>query len=124
MKERILDYRKRIDKILADNNEKNDWQKVMDEHLVQIGFFQHERLIHLMVTMLFAVLVFICVAAYIISGAVYVLALIAILLVLLIPYIMHYYLLENETQKMYKQYDEILRRLAPQDDSKWDVDGD
>ena len=29
-------------------------------------------------------------------------------LVLLVPYIMHYYLLENETQKMYVQYDNIL----------------
>ena len=31
----------------------------------------------------------------------------AALLVLLIPYIFHYYLLENEVQKMYAQYDEI-----------------
>ena len=124
MKERILDYRNRIDKILADNNEKTDWQGLLDEHLVQIGFFQHERLIHLLVTMLFAILVFICVAAYFVSGVVYILALIGILLVLLIPYIMHYYLLENETQKMYKQYDEILRRLAPKDESTWDLDGE
>jgi len=32
--------------------------------------------------------------------------------VLLIPYIRHYYILENETQKMYKQYDELLRKRA------------
>ena len=32
-------------------------------------------------------------------------------LVLLVPYIMHYYTLENEVQKMYTQYDEILKRL-------------
>ena len=29
-------------------------------------------------------------------------------LVLLVPYIMHYYTLENEVQKMYTQYDEIF----------------
>ena len=111
MKERILNYRNRIDKLLKENSEDTDWNKVMDEHLTQIGFFQHERLIHLIVTVLFAILTFICVGTYIISGEIYVLALIGILLVLLVPYIMHYYLLENETQKMYDQYDKILRHL-------------
>ena len=37
-----------------------------------------------------------------------VLGLKGLLLVLLIPYIGHYYTLENEVQKMYQQYDEIL----------------
>ena len=32
-----------------------------------------------------------------------------LLLVLLVPYIFHYYTLENETQKMYAQYDEIIK---------------
>ena len=27
----------------------------------------------------------------------------------LVPYIFHYYTLENETQKMYAQYDEIIK---------------
>ena len=120
MKERILGYRKRIDKVLSNNNEKTDWKAVLEEHLIQIGFFQHERLIHLIVTVLFALLEFICVATYIISGAVYVLALIGILLVLLIPYIMHYYLLENETQKMYDQYDRILKHINKKDTDDWD----
>ncbi|MBR5407243.1 MAG: hypothetical protein IK111_06300 [Lachnospiraceae bacterium] len=111
MKERILSYRNRIDRLLKENSEDTDWNKVMDEHLTQIGFFQHERLIHLIVTVLFAILTFICVGTYIISGEIYVLALIGILLVLLVPYIMHYYLLENETQKMYDQYDKILKHL-------------
>ena len=100
MKKRILDYRNRIDRLLVSNDEETDWNAVMEEHLIQIGFFQHERLIHLLVTMLFAIITFICVAVYIMSGAVYVLALIGIL-----------YLLENETQKMYEQYDKILKRI-------------
>ncbi len=122
MKERILEYRNRIDKLLAENNKKTDWQEVLDEHLIQVGFFQHERLIHLIVTVLFAILEFLCVGTYIISGEIYVLALIGILLVLLIPYIMHYYLLENETQKMYDQYDRILKHLKKDDDEDWDRD--
>ena len=108
MKERILNYRNRIDNLISINSNETDWDKVIKEHLIQIGFFQHERLIHWLVTMLFALLTFMAVGVYLITGAVYVLALIGILLVLLIPYIMHYYLLENETQKMYVQYDRML----------------
>lgn len=33
-------------------------------------------------------------------------------LCLLIPYIAHYYLLENEVQKMYDQYDRIVELMA------------
>ena len=109
MKERILAYRNRVDVLIRENNSEIDWDAVLSEHLVQIGFFQHERLIHWLVTMLVAILTFICVGVYVISGEIYVLALIGILLVLLVPYIMHYYLLENETQKMYGQYDSILK---------------
>ena len=108
MKERILNYRNRIDNLISVNSEETDWDRVIEEHLIQIGFFQHERLIHWLVAMLFALLTFMAVGVYLITGAVYVLALIGILLVLLIPYIMHYYLLENETQKMYTQYDRML----------------
>lgn len=41
-------------------------------------------------------------------------ALCVLFLVLLIPYIGHYYLLENEVQKMYIQYDEIWKRVKMQ----------
>ncbi len=109
MKERILNYRLRIDNLIKSKNSEINWESVRDEHLVQISFFQHERLIHWLVTMLFALLTLIAVGVYIISGEVYVLALVGILLVLLVPYILHYYLLENETQKMYDQYDKILK---------------
>ena len=39
------------------------------------------------------------------------LILLAAFLVLLIPYIRHYYLLENEVQAMYNQYDEMVKRI-------------
>lgn len=111
MKERILAYRKRIDGCLSGEIEVEDWNKLLDEHLIQIGFFQHERLIHLLVTLTFAVLTISSV--YIILATSYfpLAALTLMLLLLLIPYIAHYYLLENEVQKMYKQYDEIIKRL-------------
>ena len=43
MKKRITEYRKRVDRLLADEEEKTyeEWECILEEHLVQIGFFQH-----------------------------------------------------------------------------------
>lgn len=111
MKERIIGYRKRIDALLAQPPEGTDWEAVLQEHLTQVSFFQHERLIHLIVTVTFAILTMLALAIYCIAEYMPMLALIVLLLVLLIPYIGHYYTLENEVQKMYAQYDEILRHV-------------
>ena len=115
MRKRILAYRKFIDVLLENPDEINNIDDVIDEHLVQIGFFQHERLVHLLVTLAFAFLTVITTLVMIFTTN-YTLAILALLLiVLLVPYILHYYILENEVQKMYNQYDkmlEIKRRVS------------
>ncbi|MCI7107347.1 MAG: hypothetical protein PUA77_04600 [Lachnospiraceae bacterium] len=108
MKKRILDYRGKIDNLLEENAPDTDWEAVLSEHLVQIGFFQHERLVHLLVTLAFALFTILTILAGLVMESVMLLGLTVAFLVLLVPYIMHYYLLENETQKMYVQYDNIL----------------
>jgi len=100
---------------------RKDYEKLLETHLAQISFFQHERLVHLMVTILFAVLAFstffllylqIGLSVQASGGLPWgLLILFLLLLVLLVPYIMHYYLLENSVQKMYAQYDELLKRI-------------
>ena len=116
MKKRILTYRKYIDSLLA-SEKQYDWKYIKQEHITQVAFFQHERLVHLIVTVTFAVLELLTVCAYVIVGALdstlsFPLLILALLIiVLLIPYIKHYYLLENEVQKMYAQYDEIRKRI-------------
>ncbi|MGN1150816.1 MAG: hypothetical protein ACI4SN_01505 [Lachnospiraceae bacterium] len=113
MEKRILNYRKYIDELLQKDN--LDWDEVIREHLIQVSFFQHERLIHLIVTVTFAILevivIGLCVTAF--SPGLGLLAL--ALLVLLIPYIRHYYILENEVQKMYAQYDRMVLKRAAKD---------
>lgn len=111
MKKRILAYRSRIDALLSGDIPVEDWDAVLEEHLVQVGFFQHERLIHLIVTVLFALLAVGTIFVEIITGYAPLFILFFLLLVLLIPYISHYYLLENEVQKMYVQYDKILEKI-------------
>ena len=76
--------------------------------LTQIQFFQHERFIHLIVMSLFAVIAIIVLIAMVYFKALSMLILFEMLLVLLFPYIIHYYHLENGTQKLYTYYDRIM----------------
>ena len=108
MEKRIINYRKYIDELLT--KEDNDWEFIRREHLVQIQFFQHERLIHLIVTVLFALMEIMSVIATVLTGYMWLLYLVAALMILLVPYVRHYYILENEVQKMYAQYDKIIKK--------------
>ena len=113
MKKRIISYRLKVDSILSNPGSipPERWTEILQEHLVQIGFFQHERLIHLIVTVTFAILTLMSFVASLGVGMPALLALTLLFVVLLIPYIMHYYTLENEVQKMYVQYDRILEQI-------------
>ncbi len=46
MKKRIINYRLKIDNLLAnpDKISKEEWKKILQEHLTQIAFFQHGRM--------------------------------------------------------------------------------
>ena len=103
MKQYLYDYIKEIDKLLDSKKiDDNDIKK----HLIKIQFFQHERLIHLLVTLFYA-LIFL-VFLYMCSIH-YIFALIAIiLLIFLLFYIVHYFRLENGVQYLYKQYDKMI----------------
>lgn len=93
-------------------------QDKLKEHLVQVGFFQHERLIHLIVTVTFALLEMLAIVLSVISDSLFTLLLPIVILILLIPYIRHYYILENEVQKMYGQYDRMRRLQRTAAESK------
>ena len=105
MAKRIKRYIAYVDALL----ERDDIEvkKEMDRHLVQIGFFMHERLIHLIVLALFAVLT---VIAFVVTANISLLILALAFMVLLVPYIKHYHLLENSVQYMYEQYDRMLEK--------------
>ena len=76
--------------------------------LQQISFFQHERLVHLIVTMTFAIMAVLSMAAAVTTGSLPLLGLFSAFLVLLVPYIRHYFILENGVQKLYEYYDRIF----------------
>lgn len=81
-------------------------QSFQREVLDKISFFQHERLIHLLVTIAFALFTFL----FMTLGMLSYLFLIpfVLLLVFLLFYIVHYFYLENNVQYLYQLYDKIL----------------
>lgn len=112
MAERIKKYLVYIDELLGSDDKDIDWEKEMKKHLVQIGFFAHERLIHLIVTVTFAILTVMAFLYTISNFSLAMLALIFALMCLMIPYIKHYYLLENSVQQMYEQYDRMQEKIG------------
>lgn len=111
MKKRIIDYRAKIDRILEEKLGETDWDALLKEHLNQIAFFQHERLVHLIVTALVAIVAMMAIGIAISTPGLFVGILVLLLVILLVAYILHYYTLENEVQKMYTQYDKILELI-------------
>lgn len=110
MKKRLVSYRMSIDALLENPSDALSWDEVIGEHLVQISFFQHERLVHLLVTLAFALMELVSALATVVYPQPGMAGLMLLFLALLVPYVVHYYYLENETQKLYQQYDRMLER--------------
>ena len=56
MEQRIIQYVSYLKGIYLKEYDDEERKKICEQVLVQIGFFQHERLIHLIVTVTFALL--------------------------------------------------------------------
>lgn len=106
MKKYLYDYISKIDNIL--NDKKKIKEEIIQKHLIKIKFFQHERLIHLLVTLFYAILFLIFMG---LSYIHYIFLPIGIiLLIFLICYVLHYFHLENGVQYLYKQYERMLEK--------------
>ena len=89
-------------------------KEVLAEFETKILYFQHERLIHLMVTLAFAAFLLFEIACLFFLPSAFLYAGILLTLIffgLTIGYIMHYYFLENSVQEMYHMRDEMREFL-------------
>lgn len=110
MTEYLTNYMSETEQRLNKCGSLNDIERLLAEHKDKIAFMQHERIVHFLVTMMFAIVLSIFICTLIFSGNFALLLLVTIILVLLAFYIKHYYFLENTVQKMYRLYDRILEK--------------
>ena len=109
MKLVMKEYIEEIDKLL-ESKKINNRDEIIKEHLIKIQFYQHERLIHFLVTMLFAIMFLVTFLFSLNNISIGLLLLDLLFFVLLVPYIFHYYFLENSVQHMYEQYDKLKKK--------------
>lgn len=107
MTKQIKDYLEHLRLFLDGEHTREEYAQELVRLHVRIGFFSHERLVHLLVMLGFAIFFLLALfMALTIGGAgLYILA--VLFLALLVPYIKHYYFLENSVQKMYLIYNKL-----------------
>ena len=91
--------------------EKKDWDTLKNKHELLISRMQHERLIHLLVTLAFGVFILITMACAFMAPAKALYLLMGFFLVLFVPYVAHYFFLENTVQRWYRLADEIDSKM-------------
>lgn len=107
MKKYLYDYIKEVDKKIEDKN--TNIEELIKGHLQKIKFFQHERLIHLLVTLFYAIFMMLFLALSLIH---YIFIIVFfILIIFLVFYVIHYFRLENGVQYLYKQYDIMIKKV-------------
>ena len=115
MEDKIREYEEYIEEKASENLSASEREKLAEYHNEMVQNFQHERVIHLIVTFFFVSIALMLLAAlgyelcvfgpmiemcsfYLLTG---------IVVILSFFYVKHYYFLENHVQEMYK-YNRIL----------------
>ena len=109
MKKEISAYIDEIRRILTEKDKVTP--ELLASMLIRIKFYQHERFIHLIVTMTFAVMTVLSVILVVTAASPVTTVLMLLFLGLTIPYVVHYYFLENSVQLLYKLYYELENKL-------------
>ncbi len=90
-----------------------EWQMVLEDHLRKLAWLQHERLIHLLVTILFALLLMFIYAIMLATAvSVMTVALLVMVVIILAAYVIHYFRLENSVQRWYLLADNIREKMS------------
>ena len=111
MSNMFKDYDDQIKKALSSEEKREDWKEILEEHKAKVTQIQHERLIHLLVTMTVCIAMVLCVLTTIITSKASLLYLDFPLIALFTAYILHYRFLENTTQSWYKLTDRIKEKI-------------
>jgi hypothetical protein len=100
-------YDAKIKKLLTDNPEGIDWKNISENHQLMIARIQHERLIHLLVTIFVGIGMILTLLTTVATEKIILVLLDIPLLILFTAYIFHYRFLENTTQNWYLLQDKM-----------------
>ncbi|MCX6717282.1 MAG: hypothetical protein NTU76_01220 [Candidatus Taylorbacteria bacterium] len=102
-------YNVEIKNLISKKDPSTDWKKVLDNHKEMIAKIQHERLIHLLVTIFVGSVMTTSSFIVIVTKQLELLVIALPLLILFTAYLFHYRYLENTTQSWYVLEDEIKK---------------
>ncbi|MHB8772749.1 MAG: hypothetical protein ACYC7J_17280 [Syntrophales bacterium] len=110
----MIAYMKRheryVEEMLAGNPDRETAGNLLAYHDKQIGWMQHERLIHLIVTLFVCLFTLLSLGFAVLMPALPAFALAGLLIILSAAYLIHYYRLENRIQRWYDLANNLQRR--------------
>jgi hypothetical protein len=112
----MKEHEARVKEQLSSEGGHRQLNELKRHHGRMIEDMKHERIIHLMVTLAFGVFFLISMAMALFEPSWQILVLMGLFFVLVVPYIAHYFFLENTVQRWYTYMDEIEKRLWSQDE--------
>ncbi|HRY56631.1 MAG TPA: hypothetical protein P5014_00530 [Patescibacteria group bacterium] len=118
MNQKIANYKKFIEANIIEAKNEEDLDLLLKLNSSAISNFQAERLIHLIVTMSFALFTLVFIYFYLFFDVTIFGIVCLITIVVLIFYILHYYKLENGVQSLLEYDQKILNRKKELDQQK------
>lgn len=116
MTKQITEYLEHLRLFLDGEHTREEYRRELERLHVRIGFFSHERIVHMFIMLAFAIFFLLTFFVALIQGTLGIYILAALFLVLLVPYIKHYYFLENSVQKMYLIYNKLEQLSGGEDE--------
>ncbi len=106
-----LEHEKIIQQALSNKKGRIDWPRLQQKHLAKTKLLQHERLIHLLVTLSFGSFSLLSFFAFLLLDRIEIVIPAIVFLVTTLVYVIHYYRLENATLRWYKLTDKLADKL-------------
>ncbi len=116
MTKQIREYLEHLRLFLDGEHTQEEYAQELSRLRVRIEFFSHERIVHMFIMLAFAIFFLLTLFQALTAGSIGIYVLAVLFLVLLVPYIKHYYFLENSVQKMYLIYNDIERLAGGKDE--------
>jgi len=111
----MIDYMKKheiyVNEMLGNKPDEEQLRELLAYHDKQIRWIQHERLIHLVVTLFVCLFTLLSFGFTVIDFSMPSVILLALFLILSLAYIIHYYRIENGVQKWYVISNQIRQRI-------------